>query len=207
MQLRRQQRRARVICLILTAARILAHANAQALLPPLSLRKDSDHPTQELRANSCFGALSDISIAWGSLNRSAQAPQGVALVSTDCASRTVIFFDQVLISWHTENIGALCRLRIQQDAATKVDVALSTPATVRLILSLSGFRQEHSFVHFCTTGLQILVTVTSFPETLYTQLHLPSKRCTACSHMCYMQLSSSTMTQTSAKPSGVCESQ
>ena len=166
MQLRRQQRCARVIGLILAAARIFTHANAQALLLPRSLPKDSDHPIQELRANSCSGALLDISIVWGSLNRSAQAPRGVALVSTDCASRTVIVFDHVLISRHTENIGALCRLQIQEDAATKAIVGLSTPATVRLMSALSGSRQKYAFVHFCTTGLQILVKVTSFPETL-----------------------------------------
>ncbi len=152
MQLRRQQRRARVICLIFTAARIVAYANAQALLLPRSLPGDTDHPIQELRADSCSGALLDISIVWGALNRSAQASRGVALVSTDCASEIVNFLDQVLISRHTENIGALCRLQIQQIAATKAIVAPSTPATVRLILALSGFRQKHAFVHFCTTG-------------------------------------------------------
>ncbi|DBA92695.1 hypothetical protein WJX77_010548 [Trebouxia sp. C0004] len=81
MQLRRQQRRARVICLILTAARIFTHANAQALLLSQSLPKGSDYPIQELRANSCSGALLDISSVWDSLNRSAQGPRGVSLVA------------------------------------------------------------------------------------------------------------------------------
>ena len=131
MQLRRQQRCARLICLILTAARIFVLANAQALLLPRSLPKDSAQPFQELRVNSCSGALLDISVVWGSLNRSAQTPRGVALVSTDCASRTVIGVDRVLISRYTENIGALCRWQTQQDAATKAVVVLSTPVTVR----------------------------------------------------------------------------
>lgn len=166
MQLRRQQRCARVICLILAAARIFTRSNAQALLPPRSLPMDSDHLHQELRANNCSGVLLDIAIVWGSLSRSAQAPRGVALVSTDCPSRSVTVFDRVLISRHTENIGALCRLQIQEDAAIKAIVTLYTPVTVRLTSAWSGSRHMYPFVHFCTTGLQILVKVTSFPEML-----------------------------------------
>ena len=166
MQIRRQQRCARAICLILAAARVFTHVNAQALLLPRSLPKDSDQSNQELRANNCSGAGIDISIVWGSLNRSAQVPRGVALVSTDYASRTVVVFDQVLISRHTGNIGALCRLQIQEDAAIKAVVALSTPATVRLLSAVPDSRHKCAFVHFCITGLQILMTVTSFPETL-----------------------------------------
>ncbi|DBB14331.1 TPA: hypothetical protein ACH3X3_004642 [Trebouxia sp. C0006] len=81
MQIRRQQRCARAICLILAAARVFTHVDAQALLLPRSLPKDSDQSNQELRANNCSGACIDISIVWGSLNRSAQVPRGVALVA------------------------------------------------------------------------------------------------------------------------------
>ena len=145
MQIRRQQRCARAICLILAAARVFTHVNAQALLLPRSLPKDSDQSNQEPRANNCSGAWIDISIVWGSLNRSAQVPRGVALVSTDYASRTVVVFDQVLISRHTGNIGALCRLQIQEDAAIKAVVALSTPATVRLLSAVPDLQTQVCF--------------------------------------------------------------